>query len=509
MHDEIRGFPLVILTLALSLGLFMNVLDTSIANVAIPYIAGSLSVSPSQGTWIITSFAVSTAIILPLTGWLARTFGEVRLFLMSTIGFTLASVLCGLSINLPMLITSRILQGAFAAPMIPLSQSLLLKYYPKDKQGLATSLWVMTAVIAPVLGPLLGGYITDNFHWAWVFYINIPVGIFSVYFTRKILTDRETAISKTPIDIGGLCLMIICVGALQIVLDKGKDLDWFDSSIIQALMLLSVISLVLFLIWEYFEKNPIIDLSLFKIRNFTLGALALMIGFGIYFGNIVIYPLWLQTQMGYTALWAGMAVAPMGFLALIFTPIVGLSLNKYDARIFVCIGFLLFAMINFWSATFNTDVDIWHLIEPRILQGLAVSCFFSPLLFIIVSGIKPEQVASALGIANFLRILGGSFGTSIYVTLWDNREKFHHSHMVEVISNYHQNSVAQLNQFELTGVPLSMGKAMIDGVITKQSFLIAANELFWLSGYLFLFLLILIFFVKPAKKTSEQVLLVE
>src|SRR5579885_273422 len=314
VFPPLKGSRLILLTLSLSLGIFMNVLDVSIANVAIPTIAGDLAVSPDNGTWVITSFAVSQAIMLPLTGWLARRFGEIRLYVLSTILFTLASVLCGLSVNLPMLIIFRVIQGAVSGPMIPLSQSILLANYPDEKKGFATGVWAMTAVVGPIFGPIMGGWITDNYTWPWIFYINLPVGIFSAVFTWITLTGRETKTVKTSIDIVGLMLLIIGVGCLQVLLDKGNDLDWFHSNLILALTIISTIALSFLVVWELTDKTPIIDLTLFTGRNFTIGTIALTLGYFVYFSNVVIFPLWLQTQMGYTPTWAGLAAATVGIM---------------------------------------------------------------------------------------------------------------------------------------------------------------------------------------------------
>ena len=308
----IAGFQLILLTVGVSLAVFMNVLDTSIANVAIPTIAGNLAISPDQGTWVITSFTVSMAISLPLAGWFGRRLGEVKLFIGSTLLFSLLSLLCGLAPNLTSLVVFRVLQGAVAGPMIPLSQSLLLNNYPKEKHGTALSIWSMTAVVAPVVGPLLGGWITDNYNWPWVFYINVPVGLIAVWITWELLRGRETSTERRPIDGIGLGLLVIGVAALQIMLDKGNDLAWFSSDTIRMLAVTAVVALSFFVAWELTEEHPVVDLTLFGQRNFTVATLAITFGFLTYFANVVVFPLWLQTEMGYTATQAGIASAPIG-----------------------------------------------------------------------------------------------------------------------------------------------------------------------------------------------------
>jgi DHA2 family multidrug resistance protein len=281
-------------TIALSTATFMNVLDTSIANVSLSAIAGDLGVSPNQGTWVITSFAVANAISVPLTGWLSQRFGAVRLFVASVLLFVLASWLCGLAPNMGMLIAFRILQGFVAGPMIPLSQALLLSSYPKALAGTAMGMWAITTLVAPVMGPLLGGWITDNISWPWIFYINIPVGILAAGAAWNLYRKRETPTQQLPIDSVGLGLLVIWVGALQIMLDKGKELDWFHSEEVQIMAAVAVVGFLFFLAWELTEKHPVVDLRLFTRRNFWAGTLATAVGYGLFFGNVVLLPLWLQ-----------------------------------------------------------------------------------------------------------------------------------------------------------------------------------------------------------------------
>lgn len=493
----LKGSRLAILTVSLSLAIFMNVLDVSIANVAIPTIAGDLAVDPDNGTWVITSFAVSQAIMLPLTGWLARRFGEVRLFVLSTLLFTVTSLLCGLSINLPMLIFFRVLQGAVSGPMIPLSQSILLANYPDEKKGFATGIWAMTAVVGPIFGPIMGGWITDNYTWPWIFYINVPVGIICVIFTAITLTGRETTIVKSRIDAVGIFLLVVGVGCLQVLLDKGNDLDWFNSSFILSLGIISTIALSFLVIWELTDENPIIDLTLFAGRNFTIGTLALSLGFLVYFSNVVIFPLWLQTQMGYTPTWAGLAAAPVGILPFFLTPFVGNYMNKTDLRLIISFGFIFFAITSFWQSNFYGDVSFTKLIQPRFLQGLGITFFFTPLISVVISGLPAHRMASALGLANFCRILGGSFGTSLSVTLWDRRESFHHSRLVEHINPFNPISTASVDQLQSLGLNQEQSYGMLERLITNQAYMMSTDDIFWLSGSIFIGLLFLIWFAKP------------
>ncbi|MFI4918350.1 MAG: DHA2 family efflux MFS transporter permease subunit [Legionellales bacterium] len=493
----LTGSRLALMTISLSLAIFMNVLDVSIANVAIPTIAGNLGVSPDNGTWVITSFAVSQAIMLPLTGWLSRRFGEVRLFLVSTTLFTIASVLCGLSQNLAMLIFFRVLQGAVSGPMIPLSQSILLANYPPEKRGLATGIWAMTAVVGPIFGPILGGLITDNYTWPWIFYINVPVGIFSVVFTMITLTGRETPIVKRPMDYVGLVLLIIGIGCLQVLLDKGQDLDWFNSNFIITLVIISAIALGFLIIWLLTQDEPIIDLYLFTNRNFTVGVTCLTLGFMVYFSNVVIFPLWLQTQMGYTPTWAGFAAAPVGILPFILTPFIGNYMGKFDLRIVISLGFAIFIITSFWQSTFYTDVGFVQLIEPRFIQGLGLAFFFTPLIAMLLADIPPSKMASALGLTNFFRILGGSFGTSISVTLWNDREALHQSHLVEYINVFNPLARQTLDQLHSLGITGLKSFGALYATVINQAFMLATNDIFRLSGWVFMLLLMIVWLAKP------------
>src|SRR5438477_3306667 len=334
-------------SIALSLATFMNILDTSIANVSIPAISGDLAVSPDQGTWVITSFAVANAISLPLTGWLTVRYGQVRLFVASTLLFVIASFLCALAPTLAWLIVFRVIQGAVAGPMIPLSQSLLLASFPKEKAGTALAIWAMTTLVAPVVGPVLGGWITDNISWPWIFYINVPVGIAAALATWAIYRRRETPTAKVPVDAVGLSLLMIWVGAMQVMLDTGKDLDWFNSTAIVTLACVAVVGFAVFLIWELTEEHPSVDLSLFRTRNFTVSPIAMLFAYGLFFGNVVLLPLWLQQYMGYTATLAGWVLAPVGFLAILLSPVVGRFNDRVDPRIFVTVSFAIFALVLF------------------------------------------------------------------------------------------------------------------------------------------------------------------
>src|SRR5258708_29103990 len=410
VHPPLEGAKLVIGTIAVSLAVFMNVLDTSIANVSIPSISGDLGVSSDQGTWVITSFAVANAISVPLTGWLTQRFGQVRLFMTSIVLFVLASWLCGLAPTLPFLLAPRVLQGAVAGPMIPLSQTLLLASYPRAKAPMALSMWAMTTLTAPVAGPILGGWISDNISWPWIFYVNIPVGIVAAIATWAIFRHRDSVIRKAPIDRVGLALLITLVGSLQIMLDKGKDLDWFSSTTIVVLGLTAVIALAFFIVWELTAEHPVVDLSLFSKRNFTGGTIALSIGYGLYFGNLVLLPLWLQTDIGYTATDAGIVMAPVGLFAVLLSPVTGKFLPRTDPRYIATASFLVFALCFWMRSRYTTGVDTFSLMLPTLIQGIGMAGFFIPPLSITLLGLSGNRVPAAAGLLAFGAVNVGGLG---------------------------------------------------------------------------------------------------
>jgi len=499
-YPPLVGSQRLIGTIALSAATFMNVLDSSIANVSIPAISGDLGVAASQGTWVITSFAVSNAIAVPLTGWLTQRFGQVRLFVASIILFIIASWLCGLAPNLESLIAFRVLQGLVAGPMIPLSQTLMLSSYPKAKAGLALALWAMTTLTAPVAGPLLGGWISDNFSWPWIFYINIPIGLIAAWASWMIFRKRETPTRKLPIDTVGLALLVVWVSTLQIMLDKGKELDWFASGEIVALGLTAFISFVFFLIWELTEKHPVIDLRLFAGRNFTSGVIAISVAYGVVFGNIVLMPLWLQTQMGYTATWAGVVTAPVGILAIILSPFVGKALATRDPRAIVSMAFLIFSLVSFMRAGFNTEVDLRTLMIPTVIQGAAMAMFFVPLVSITLSGLPPEKIPSASGLSNFVRITAGAFGTSIATTQWENRAAVHHATLSEVTNPGNPITEQALAGMRAAGQSIEQSYAMLERMVTTQAMTMGALDIFHASSIIFLLLIPMVWIAKRERK---------
>ncbi len=498
-HPPLEGAARVWGTIALSAATFMNVLDSSIANVSLPAISGDLGVSTTQGTWVITSFAVANAIAVPLTGFMTQRFGQVRLFMASVVLFMISSLLCGLAPNMTMLILFRALQGFVAGPMIPLSQTLLLSSYPRAKAGLAMAMWSMTTLVAPVMGPLLGGWITDNISWPWIFYINIPVGIVAAIITWALYRKRESATHKVPIDAIGLALLVLWVGALQLMLDKGKELDWFHSPEIVAMAVVSVVGFGFFLIWELTDKHPVVDLSLFKRRNFWSGAVATAVAYGLFFGNVVLLPLWLQQWMGYTATQAGMIMAPVGLLAIFFSPVVGLTVAKIDPRRYATFSFLVFALVLWMRSNFNTQADFVTIIIPTFIQGIAMAFFFIPLVTITLSGLTPDRIPAASGLSNFLRITAGAMGTSITTTLWENRAALHHSQLAESVNQGNAAAASAMSGLSGSGLSSDQVLGQINRLVDQQSFMLATNDIFYASAILFLLLIPLVWLARPQK----------
>ena len=495
--ESMRGGKLVLATIALSLGSFMNILDLSIANVSVPTIAGDLAVSPTQGTWVVTSYGVSEAILLPLTGWLAMRIGQVRMFVLATLLFTLASLLCGVSFSFPMLLAARVMQGAMGASMIPLAQTLLTSVYPPEKRGLALGLWSMTVVVAPIAGPLAGGWITENLSWHWIFLINLPLGVLVAAMAWSLLRQRETPVRKVPVDFVGLTLLVVGVGALQILLDRGNELDWFASGQIIGLACAAALSLAIFVAWEVDHPHPIVDLRLFARRNFVVGVICLFLGMIAFFGTVVILPLWLQSYLGYTSLWAGKVVAMGGIFAMMLGPIVGVMLSRVDPRAIATFGFLSFSVVAIWSAHFPPDVDFWSVALTRLLMGISIGTFFLPLAAINLSGLAPERVAAASGLQNFVRNLGSSFGTAMLTNFWEHRAAVFHADMVENLNQYSTPFRDQLQRLIELGLTQAQALAQIEHEISAQAYLMSTNSVLLLCGGITLSMLLLIWWSRP------------
>ena len=486
---------LALTTFGLALASFMQVLDTTIANVSLPAISGDLGGSPNQATWVITSFAVSTAIALPLTGWLARRFGERKLFMFSTLAFVIASFLCGLANSMGLLVAARALQGFVAGPMYPVTQALLLSIYPPARRGQAIALLAMVTVVAPIAGPILGGWITDSYSWEWIFFINIPLGIFASVVVGAQLKGRPEKVERPKMDYVGLTTLVLGVGALQIMLDLGNDEDWFHSPLIVVLAIVAAISLVVFVIWELTDKDPIVDLRLFRHRNFAAGTVAMVVAYSAFFSVSILVPLWLQRNLGYTAIWAGFATAPIGFLPVIMAPLIGKYADKFDLRMLSTMAFIVMGVTSFMRSHFNLDVDFEHVAYVQLLQGIGLALFFMPVLQILLSDLEPHEISAGSGLMTFARTLGGSFAASLTTYAWTQRTAVHHAQLSEHISATDPAMLETVARYG--GGDLQRGAFVLDRIITQQSMQIGFNEIFHLLGIIFLCVIAFVWIAKP------------
>lgn len=489
------NMPLCIL--AIALGVFMQVLDTTIANVSLPTIAGNMGVSLTQGTWVITSFTVCNAIGLPITAWLSRRVGEVNLYVAALVLFSVMSFMCGISQTMGELVFFRALQGLAAAPLFPMSQVLLMAIFPRAKRSMALALLGMVAVIGPIVGPILGGWLTYNYNWPWIFFINIPVGVFSVCVLLAQLRNKPSNISHSKLDYVGLTALVLGVGVLQLVLDKGNELDWFANPWIIAGSVFAAVMIVFMVIWELTEENPIINLKLFANRNFTVGTALLTLGFAGFFSINLILPQWLQSQMGYTAYYAGLASAPMGIIPLMLAPILGRFGHQLDMRILAGISFMVLSMSCYMRVQFNTDVDFATIALVQLFMGLGVALFFMPLTTVLLSDLNNEQISDAASLSTFMRTLGASFASSLTTWIWSRNASLHHSILGENITLYNP---LIASQFEQGPVATQSALAQINGTITTQSYMLSTIDLFSILMGLFIILAPFVFFTRKQQK---------
>ena len=483
MTDKpLTGARLAITAFALAMGTFMQVLDLTIANVSLPTIAGNLGASTDQATWIVTSFVVANGIGVPLTGWLMNRYGAVRVFVAAIAAFTLTSLLCGLAWSLESLVTFRALQGLASGPLIPGSQALMISIFPRDRRATALALWSITSLVAPICGPLLGGYISDNFHWGWIFLINVPVGLVVGFLCWENLRDRETPTAKTAIDTVGLGLLVVWAGTLQLMLDRGKNADWFGSNFIVLLAVVAFTGLCAFLWWEWTEDHPILDLSLFRGRNFTIGTLVFCLGNGVFLANMLLVPLWLQTQLGYTATWAGLVSAPTAVVSVLLTPVAARAINRLDARAVASVAFLASAASYFLRARLTADASFTAIAIPLMVQGIANAGFFVATVTILLDGVEQARVPMASGLANFVRIIISGFAVSIVTTWWDRREALHQSRMADQATGPALDNM--LSSLNTLGVGDLAGKAAITRGMEGQAYLLASIDMFTLSMWI-------------------------
>ena len=496
-YPPLQGIRLVLLTFAVAVSSFMEILDMTIVNVSVPSISGSLGVSPSEGTWAISSYMLAAAVVQPLAGWIGRRFGEVRTFVTSILLFIVFSALCGFATSMPMLIAGRLMQGLVSGPMMSVAQALLIRNYPVHLRGLAMGLWAMVVIIAPVAGPILGGTITDNLSWPWLFYINVPVGALAAFTSWWLLHRRESQKVKVPVDAVGLILLVIGVGSLQFMLDNGNEQDWFNSPEIRAAAVISFVALSFFIPWELTDPHPVVDLSLFKRRNFLVGSLSVSVAYFAFSGVNVVYPLWLQTTLGYTSTWAGYAIAPVGIVALFLAPLIGKNIQKINLRAAPTFAFCVFATSLYWVSTLNETASFGQLALPRLLQGVGLALFFLPLNQIVMSGVSPSELASAAGLSNFLRTIAGSISTAVCIWMWNNRTDYHHAVLSEHVTSDSLATSAYQAQLAAQGVPDTMGLAYIDRIIGNQASTLGANDVFFMLCLLYLVMIPFLWFARP------------
>jgi DHA2 family multidrug resistance protein len=470
---ELSGLPMILAVFTLAFANFMVVLDMTIANVSVPNIAGGLAVSPNEGTWVITSYAVAEAITVPLTGWLASRFGAARVFVTCIGLFGLCSLLCGLSPSLNALVIFRILQGLSGGPMMPMSQTLLQRLVPPRLRAQTMGIWAMTTLVAPVMGPVLGGSISDAFGWSWVFFINVPVAVLLVLLASRTLRIPET-IQRLPVDFIGLGMLITWVGSLQIMLDKGEELDWFNSPIIVGLLVLAIVGFLAFIIWELTEKHPIVDLRIFRHRGFTMACLAMSLTFAGMFSANVLIPLWLQTNQGYTASWAGYVTGFNGVLAIVAAPICAMLVTKTDPRRLVTMGVVWMAIIFFWRSTLTQGLSFSQLVWPQFALGPAMPFFFIPVMSLAMATLSPSELAGGAGLLNFVRTTAGAFATSLTTTAWNNSTTVGRTAFVGRLND----AQGVIDNVQATGASHGQALGMIDNLVQSQAVMLATNHVF-------------------------------
>lgn len=494
----LEGPMLLIAAVVLAMANFVAVLNMTIANVTVPTMAGALGAGSSQGTWIITSYAVAEAITVPLTGWLAARFGGVLMFTLAVELFGAASLLCGMSTSLYMLIGFRVLQGLAGGPLMALSQTLLLRIFPKEKSMQAMGLWAMTTLLAPVVGPVLGGWLCDNYSWSWVFFINVPMALVFGFVAWTLLKGYEDPRKRNPIDRVGILLLVIWVASLQIMLDEGKDLDWFSSREIVVLAIIAVIGFISFLIWELTDEHPIVDIRVFRHRGFSSCMLVLALAFGSFFGVNVLTPLWLQYNMGYNTTWAGMVVAWGGVLSVVFSPVAANLAGKIDARRLIFFGVLWLGLNMFWRSLATSDMGYWNICLPLFFMGVGMPMFYVPLTGVAMGSVEESETASASGLMNFVRTLSGAFATSLVTTSWENKSKHFHAELAGILDptgdlSRGMNTVGQMGE---------IGRSLADQLVTGQSLLLATNDLMVVLGIIFV---VAAFFIVLAPKPTRTV----
>jgi len=500
-----------IIALAVTLATFMEVLDTSIANVALPHIAGSLSAGTDESTWVLTSYLVSNAIVLPLSGWVSSIIGRKRFYMTCVAIFTVSSLLCGLAPNLGMLIFFRVLQGAGGGGLQPSEQAILADTFPPAKRGMAFAVYGIAVVMAPAIGPTLGGWITDNYTWRWIFFVNIPVGILSLLLTSRLIQDppylKRRRLSELKVDYVGLGFVALGLGTLQIVLDKGQRDDWFESHLILILVLISAASLLFVIFWEWRQKDPVIDLHLFKERTFASANLMMfMLGFAL-LGSTLMLPLFMQTLLGYTAEQAGMALSPGGFTLMLLMPLV----SRYDARWLMAFGLAVLSFSLFHMTSFDLGVDFRTVVFARMIQSAGLAFLFVPINTAAYAYLPREKNNAASGLMNLARNIGGSVGISFVTTMLDRRAQYHQHRLSSHLSSSNPQFQSMLQGMARTleakgfspADAMHKAYALVQGTLFRQANMLAYIDNFWLLGAAILAMIPLVFLMKRPPTGGE------
>ena len=510
--NEIPKINPWIIAISVMFATFMEVLDTTVVNVSLPHIAGSLSATSEEATWALTSYLVANAIVLPITGWLSRRFGRKNLLMASVIGFTVSSFLCGLAPTLGALVFFRLIQGASGGCLQPLSQAVLLEAFPAEERGKAMGFWGLGIVTAPVLGPVLGGWLTDSYSWRWVFYINIPVGMASILMTKAFIFDppylRQQ--EKTGVDYWGIGMLAVWVGSLQIMLDKGQQEDWFGSPFIRTFAFLTVVGFVLFLIRELTAKEPVVHLNVFLERTYATGAfLMTVVGFVLY-GSLVLLPLWLQTLLGYSSLEAGFAMAPRGIGSMVGMPLVGMLMKKVDPRKFLAAGMIICGFTLFYFSRLSLDAGYWNFFWPQFIQGLSLGFLFVPLTTITMSPVKKEEMGNATSLFNLTRNIGGSAGIAVVVAMNARFQQVHVNQLASHFTPYDSPAMRMMGSMRALWMAIGSGPgrstrqalSIAFGMVERQAAMLAFIDVFLILAALFIAITPLILIMKKPNADS-------
>ena len=481
---------------------FLAVLDVTIANVSVQNIAGDLGVSASQGAWVITSYAVAEAISVPLTGWLAGRFGAVRVFVFAIVGFGVCSAMCGLSPTLGSLVLFRVLQGLFGGPLLPLSQTLLMHIFPKKQLPAAMALWVVTTLTAPVAGPILGGVLCDTFGWPAIFWVNVPIALVCAPIVFAALKKRETAVARAPVDVVGLSLLVVWVGALQLLLDLGKEHEWFASPMIAALGAISVVGFAAFLIWELTAKNPIVSLRVFRKPGYAISAVSMALGYGAFMAANVLTPNWLQSNMGYTATQAGMATSTLGLCAIIAAPIAARLVNRADVRWLVFCGLAWMAVISFLRSGATSAITFEQIAWLMFLMGAGMPFFFLPLNTLALSSIDEDETAAGAGLMNFIRTVAGAFATSMVNTAWEDGAQRKQDQLSGLLNGVQPT----IDGLMAAGQTHAQALTNVTKIVQGQAVMLATNELMLTSAVVFLFAGVAIWLAPKPERAVEATL---